>query len=45
MSRDLSLRIPAGQRLGVIGPSGAETSTLIKLLLRFEEAQSRTDPD
>jgi ATP-binding cassette subfamily C protein CydCD len=33
--RDLSVRLPAGGRLGVMGPSGSCKSTLAALLLRF----------
>lgn len=38
----LSLRIPAGQRVGLVGRSGAGKSTLIKLLLRHHGATSGT---
>lgn len=34
---DFSLRIPKGQKLGVVGLSGAGKSTLTKLLLRFND--------
>jgi ATP-binding cassette subfamily C protein CydC len=37
--QDLSLRVPEGQRLGIIGPSGSGKSTLVQLLLRFWEPQ------
>ena len=33
--RDLSLRIPAGQKLAVVGPNGAGKTTLVKLLTRL----------
>ncbi len=33
--RDLSLHIPAGQTIAIVGPTGAGKSTVIKLLLRF----------
>ncbi|OYV32982.1 MAG: thiol reductant ABC exporter subunit CydC [Rhodospirillales bacterium 20-64-7] len=35
----LSLRIPEGRRVGIIGPTGSGKSTLINLLLRFNEFQ------
>lgn len=33
--RDFHLRIPPGQRLGIVGATGAGKTSLIKLLLRF----------
>jgi ATP-binding cassette subfamily B protein len=33
----LSLRVPAGQRLGVVGPSGAGKSTLLRLITRVSD--------
>jgi len=33
--RDLSLTIPAGETIGIVGATGAGKSTLVKLLLRF----------
>lgn len=33
----LSLDIPAGQKVGIVGPSGGGKSTLTRLLLRFED--------
>lgn len=38
----LNLTIPAGQKLGIVGLSGAGKSTFAKLLLRFEEVDSGT---
>ncbi|MBE9014393.1 ABC transporter ATP-binding protein, partial [Pseudanabaenaceae cyanobacterium LEGE 13415] len=37
--KDLSLHIPAGQTIGIVGATGSGKSTLVKLLLRFYEIQ------
>ena len=37
---DLSLKIKAGENVGIVGPSGAGKSTLISLLLRFYDVDS-----
>ena len=36
---DISLRIPGGRQLAIVGPSGSGKSTLARLLLRFYEPQ------
>lgn len=36
---NLSLHIPAGQTIGIVGSTGSGKSTLVKLLLRFYEVQ------
>lgn len=36
---DLSLHLPAGQTIGIVGATGSGKSTLVKLLLRFYEIQ------
>ena len=38
----LSLSIPAGQKVGLVGRSGSGKSTLVKLLLRFYDAERGT---
>ncbi|MDG0996169.1 MAG: ABC transporter ATP-binding protein/permease [Gammaproteobacteria bacterium] len=35
--RDISMRIPSGQKIAVVGPSGAGKSTIARLLFRFYE--------
>ena len=37
---DLSLSIPAGQKLGIVGQSGVGKTTLMNLLLRFHDLDS-----
>jgi len=37
---DLSLRVPAGQKIAVVGHSGAGKSTLSRLIYRFYDVQS-----
>ncbi|MBL7164480.1 MAG: ABC transporter ATP-binding protein [Anaerolineales bacterium] len=38
--RGLSLRMPAGETIGIVGSTGAGKTTLVKLLLRFYDVQS-----
>ena len=38
-SDNLNIKIPAGQKVGLVGPSGAGKSTLFKLLLRFYDVE------
>lgn len=38
--QDLSLQIPAGSTIGIVGATGSGKSTLVKLLLRFYEVQT-----
>ncbi len=37
--KDVSITIPAGQTVAIVGSTGSGKSTLVKLLLRFHEAQ------
>jgi len=37
---DLSLRVPAGNTIAIVGATGSGKSTLVKLLLRFYDVQS-----
>ena len=37
--RNLSLTIPAGQKVAIVGPSGCGKSTILRLLFRFYDAQ------
>lgn len=39
---NFSLKIPSGQRLGLVGHSGAGKSTITKILLRFADVQEGT---
>ena len=38
--RDLSLTIKPGERVGIVGPSGAGKTTLVNLLMRFYDVKS-----
>jgi ATP-binding cassette subfamily B protein len=40
--RDFNLQIPSGQKLGIIGASGSGKSTIINLLLRWNDINSGT---
>jgi ATP-binding cassette subfamily B protein len=40
--KNLTLSIPAGQKVGLVGPSGGGKSTLTRLLLRFDDIDSGT---
>jgi len=40
--RDLTFRIPAGARVGIVGATGAGKTTLLNLLMRFYDASSGT---
>ncbi|NES76222.1 ABC transporter ATP-binding protein [Okeania hirsuta] len=38
--QNISLKIPAGKTIGIVGSTGSGKSTIVKLLLRFYEVQS-----
>lgn len=38
--RDLSFKIPAGQKVAIVGPSGCGKSTVFRLLFRFYDSSS-----
>ena len=38
--RDLTIQIPAGKTVGIVGSTGAGKSTLVKLLLRFYDVKT-----
>ncbi len=38
--RDLSLRVPAGDTVAIVGATGSGKTTMVKLLLRFYDVQS-----
>jgi len=40
--KELSLHIPAGKTIAIVGPTGSGKSTLVKLLLRLYEIQAGT---
>lgn len=40
--QELSLQIPAGKTIAIVGPTGSGKSTLVKLLLRLYEIQAGT---
>lgn len=40
--RDISFEVDAGETVGIVGPTGAGKSTLVKLLLRFYQPDSGT---
>src|SRR3978361_961909 len=39
---DLTFQVAAGERVGIVGPSGAGQSTIVRLLSRLHQAQSGT---
>ena len=42
--RDVSFEVPAGQRVGIVGATGAGKTTIISLLLRFYDVQRGPHP-
>jgi ATP-binding cassette subfamily B protein len=37
---DISIKVPAGQRVGIVGPSGAGKSTILQLVQRLHDPQA-----